>query len=293
MKNAKQLKLFSQLLAFALGIFTLFACFFGNLNPVYADAIQEVIYYDSTYGAPIGTTTIADYEVYYDSYVVTENVYHKSVPSYGISSPEYDNYCGPLTGMNAVVFNDRWFTNLIPDFNPGMSFSNGNYQYFPYTSNDETRAAFDSLYDLMLTEEVGGTTSVNFRNGLSSYVEDAGYSISYTSFFAGTKTVNFNSLKNAIEQNKVAVIMCSEYNFISSIIDYSDENRIKFIKDNSTIPHMMMVYGYKTYAYYKDGENFRTDTFLRVTSSDGTCELGYMQLNDFSDIDEAYIMTIS
>ena len=56
---------------------------------------------------------------------------------------------------------------------------------------------------------------------------------------------------------------------------------------------MMMVYGYKTYAYYKDGENFRTDTFLRVTSSDGTCELGYMQLNDFSDIDEAYIMTIS
>lgn len=293
MNNAKHLKFYSVILAVLFGVIAMVVyCFSGQLT-VYADEQKEIVYYDSTYGAPIGTTTIADYEVYYDSYVVTENVYHKSVPSYGISSPEYDNYCGPLTGMNAVVFNDRWFTNLIPDFNPGMSFSNGNYQYFPYTSNDETRAAFDSLYDLMLTEEVGGTTSVNFRNGLSSYVEDAGYSISYTSFFAGTKTVNFNSLKNAIEQNKVAVIMCSEYNFISSIIDYSDENRIKFIKDNSTIPHMMMVYGYKTYAYYKDGENFRTDTFLRVTSSNGEHELGYMQLNDFSDIDEAYIMTIS
>ena len=293
MKNAKQLKLFSQLLAFALGIFTLFACFFGNLNPVYADANQEVIYYDSTYGAPIGTTTIADYEIYYDSYEVTENVYHKSAPSYGIGSAEYKNYCGPLTGMNVVAFYDRWKTNLIPNYEPGMSFSNGNYQYFPDLGETESREAFDDLYHLMKTDEVGGTTSANFKSGMNSYVSAAGYDFSYSSFYSGTKSVNLNTLKNAINQNKVAVIMCSEYNYISRIIDYSEENRLKFIKNNSTIPHMMMVYGYKTYEYYKDGANFRTDTFLYVTSSNSMQSFGYMQLNEFSDIDEAYIMTIS
>ena len=60
------------------------------------------------------------------------------------------------------------------------------------------------------------------------------------------------------------------------------------------LAHMMMVYGYKTYAYYKNGVNFQTDTYLYVTKSDGMTDKGYMQLNDDClDIDEAYIVTIS
>lgn len=292
MKNAKGIKLSALFLALMLCIVAV-AYGFGSFTQAYADGQKDVIYYDSTYGAPIGSTTIADYEIYYDSYEITEKVYHLSVPSYGVGSSEYKNYCGPVTGMNVVVFNDRWSTDLIPDFNPGLSFANGNYQYFPYTSVPATEEAFDDIYSLMKTNEVGGTTSVNFRNGLSQYVADAGYSVSYSSFYSGTKTVNLSALKNAINQNKVAVIMCSEYNYISSIIDYEDENRLKFIKTNSTIPHMMMVYGYITYDYYKNGTCFRSDTFLRVTSSNGSHNTGYMLLNEFSDIDEAYVISIS
>lgn len=145
----------------------------------------------------------------------------------------------------------------------------------------------------MKTGEIGGTTSENFRNGLMDYVNDAGYSVSYSSFFSTATTVNLNTLKNAIDNNQVAVIMCSEYNYIYTINIYSDEGRIKVIKDNSTIPHMMMVYGYMTYKYYKDSVNFRTDTFLCVTNSKGDSNVGYMLLNDFSVIDEAYIVSIS
>ena len=72
------------------------------------------------------------------------------------------------------------------------------------------------------------------------------------------------------------------------------ESYMDIVKLSSTIPHMMMVYGYKTYAYYKNGVNFQTDTYLYVTKSDGMTDKGYMQLNDDClDIDEAYIVTIS
>lgn len=293
MKDAKRLKFAALIFALLLSILTVYTYNFSVVSSAVADTREEIIYYDSLYGDPIGSTTIADYEVYYDSYEITENIFHRSAPSYGVGNPDYTNCCGPLTGMNVVVFNDRWYTNLIPDFSPGMSFSNGNYQYFPYMSVQETKDAFASLYSLMKTGEVGGTTSSNFRSGMSSYVSNAGYSFSYTSFYSGATTVNLNTLKTAINQDKVAVIMCSQYNYISSITEFDDENRIKFIKTNSTIPHMMMVYGYKTYTYYKDGENFRTDTLLYVTSSNGDHNLGYMLLNDFSVIDEAYIMNIS
>jgi hypothetical protein len=56
---------------------------------------------------------------------------------------------------------------------------------------------------------------------------------------------------------------------------------------------MMMVYGYETITYYKDGTVLQSDTFLNVCSSYGSGDTGYMQLNDFLKIDEAYIMTIS
>ena len=72
------------------------------------------------------------------------------------------------------------------------------------------------------------------------------------------------------------------------------DTEMTIVKENSTIPHMMMVYGYFTCAYYKNGINFQTDTYLYVTKSDGMTDKGYLQVNDDClDIDEAYIVTIS
>ena len=294
MKNAKFLRTLYTTFAIAICIVMLGSLFGQNSTIAFAET-QETLYYEDLYsGNPTnGTVTIADYEVYYDSYEITEIVAHVSAPSFKNWSSEYSNYCGPLTGMNVIGFFDRWYTNLVPNYTPGMIFSNGTYNYYPDLGQTTTRNAFNSLYGLMRTGELGGTTSTNFKNGLNTYVSNAGYSFSYSSCYLNTTSINLTELAIAINQNKVAILMCSEYNYILKMSNVASESKMSIIKNNSTIAHMMMVYGYKTIAYYKDNVNFRTDTFLLVTSSTGTGDVGYMQMNDFAIIDEALIMTIS
>jgi hypothetical protein len=192
-----------------------------------------------------------------------------------------------------VGFYDRWYDNLIPDYTAGLSFSNGKYYYYPDSNKTATSNALTSLYSLMKTGEMGGTTSSNFKSGLNTYVKNAGYSLSYSSFYNTSKSVDIQKLINAIDNNQTCIVMCSTYNFVLSISNYPSESMQKVVKTNSTIAHMMMVYGYITYTYYSDGEAFQSDTFLYVCSSYGSGAKGWMKLNDFLTIDEALIITVS
>lgn len=297
MKNAKRLKLLNVILVIVYCAI-IATVFLGNTVTVHASTKADSTVYcdeyysDETYDGS-GEKVPAYYDVYYDSYEVVANVAHVSAPSFGNGDTTKPNACGPLAGMNIVGFYDRWCTDLIPNYTPGMTFANGTYHYYPDLGFTETVNAFASIYNLMKVGELGGTTSANFRSGLNTYVENQGYSLSYTSMYTNSTSVNLQTLATAISQNKVGLVMCSEYNYISSITDVASESKITVAKNNSTIGHMMMVYGYQTYKYYKNGVNFRTDTFLYVCSSYGSGDVGYMLLDDFLVIDEAYIMTIS
>ena len=55
----------------------------------------------------------------------------------------------------------------------------------------------------------------------------------------------------------------------------------------------MMVSGYQTVGYYTNNTLIGTETFLIVSSGYQTAEDGYMKLNDFSKIDEAWIVNVS
>lgn len=98
-------------------------------------------------------------------------------------------------------------------------------------------------------------------------------------------------MKTAINAGKVGLVMCSKYNFVYGIMHYDGYTRVS--KENGDAGHMMMVYGYQTIAYYKNGVNFQTDTFLYTCSGYGSSEKGYMQLNDYSQINNALVMTIA
>lgn len=294
MKNAKRIKVVSLFAAALVGVSLLLTCCLIKAPSAQVSADTEVIYYDSVYGAPVGSSSTETYTIDCDDYEITADYTYDSAPAFGNTEAIFTNYCGPITGMDIVLFNDRWKTNLIPNYEPGFTHPNTGAYYYWAASTDESDAAYASIYSLMKTGEVGGTTSTNFRNGLKSFVENAGYDISYSSIYSNSKTVNLNALKTAIDQNKVGVIMCSEYNYIMRLSVASGETAMTVVKENSTVPHMMMVYGYFTCAYYKNGVNFQTDTYLYVTKSDGMTDKGYLQVNDDClDIDEAYIVTIS
>lgn len=295
MKNAKKSKfLFTILLSVIICVLS-FLTLFSNNNRAFAIDNCEVLYSDELYADVDYTSTaeevVASYDVYFDKLEETEYICHINAPSFGNTDTSKTNACAPLAGLNIVGFYDRWYENLIPNYNPGMVFADGTYHYFPDMGSSATKNTFSSLYSLMKTGVLGGTTSSNFKSGLNSYVSGAGHNISYLSFYSSSTSVNLTMLAEAIRNNRVGLIMCSEYNFVSDIL-YND-SFAHITKRNNAVGHMMMVYGYRIITYYKDDAVIRRDTFLNVCSSYSTAEVGFMQLYDYSVINEALIVSIS
>ncbi len=265
-----------------------------------AEAVSsEIVYCDDTiYGHNTvfegqGVSTTGTYNIYCDEIVTVSSVVQPNVPSYGNGDSSMRNVCGPVAGTNVVGYYDRWYTNLIPNYDPGMVTASGLYRYYPDLALEQTCNVIRSLYDLMNVEEIGGTTSQNFKNGLVSYVNSKGYDLSYSSFYQNETMVNLNKLATAVNQGKVGVVLCSEYNFVYSIRSVDGEDRVIVAKTNSTTAHIMMVFGYQILAFYNNGNHVCTKTFLYTCSGYGSCDIGYMELNDFSVINEALVISIT
>lgn len=287
-----QTKQINKIISLALIAFVVIASIIISSNAVSAKAetvtlvSNGVLYGDNLYGGQ--NSEDASYVVYCDSSEVTVAVSHSSAPAYK-NANSLPNACGPLTGANLIGFYDRYLVDLIPDFTPGFDIGS-DYVFSPLTPAAVT-SVITELNTLMKTGELGGTSSANFKSGLNTYIKNHGYNFSYYSFYASEKSVNFDILKSAINQGQVGVLMCSGYNFISGIIPY--EGFVNISKYNSSMNHMLLVYGYETRVYYNNGVAFRTDTFLKVCEGGNTGEKGYLQLNDYLTIDEAVIISIN
>ncbi len=303
MKNAVR-KIFSKKFAiFAIVSAMLAGQAFGvtNVKMVTASAeelpLEEIVYCDDVvYGTEEvfwggGAHVDSTYQIDCDQMVVLADVSHPSAPSYGNADPSMQNVCGPMAGTNIVVFYDRYYPNLIPNFEPGMMMSVGEYMYYPDLGADATDNVVSSLYSLMNVASVGGTTSANFKSGLGSYVRGKGYGFSYSSMYQSATSINLSTFANAINQGKVGMLMCSNYNFVYGISMTADHATIGRV--NSPNAHMMMVYGYKTLAFYKQGAHVCTKTFLYACSGYSTCDMGYIEMNSYSTINEALIISVA
>ena len=288
--KAKINKHFSLLLIVFIALFAILIS--TSTESAYADVYgsysYETIYGDGIYGA--STEEDASYNVYCDSAKVVEDVSHYSAPAYKNANSGLTNACGPITGTNVLGFYDRWYENLIPNFTPGLFRQEDKYLYLPTTTSAVNSAMLD-LGNLMKTIELGGTTSSNFKNGLKTYVNNQGYSFSYDSFYSTQKTVNFDKLISAVNEGKVGVLMCSDYNFVSGITPL--DGYVKVGKFISSYNHMLMVYGYEVIEYYSNGTVIRRDTFLKVSNGSNSGVTGYLQLEDYLTIDEAIIININ
>ncbi len=302
MKNAINKKLLGKIAVFAIVCAMCVGQVCGlsqaKVTTASADvANEEIIYYDSVvYGDDVfnglGTQVDTTYAFACDEMVVEASSLHMSAPAYSTVESYMSNCCGPMAGRNVVAFYDRWLTNLIPNYTPGMVTASGIYRYYPEMGTAPKNVMI-SLYDLMLIPEVGGTTSQNFKNGLSAYASEKGYSASYSSFYSSATNVNLTQLTNAINQNKVGVIMCTEYNFVFGIDLLEDQGVVQVTRFDSTTAHIMMVYGYQTIAFYNDGNRICTKTFLLACGGFGGTDIGFVELNDFSVINEAVIVSMA
>lgn len=256
----------------------------SNVNDVTAEPLK---YYTGTTGVTLVTETVN-----YTRYTVTEGNANPFCPQYyNLDSGTYPNACAPIGGSIVVGFYDRYRTNLIPSVNPGFLI-NGIYRYFPMASNATAiQSVIGSLYTSMGTNSLApGTTRTQYQTGLSTYVSNAGYSISFTSVMSGG-ALDIDSIISQLESGKVVTLYIANPNLCSVSFGSSSAT---YTIDSYTGNHIEIAYRYKLIRYYDSiNSNFRTDILLGVSTGmseemSGWYYVGYSATN-LDHADATYI----
>lgn len=267
-----------KLLYFTLILVLLFSiCMFGAWTPVSQET--EIRYAD----APL-ISTVADITTYFTSKtIVEENRTDGGAPSFVASG--LADACGPVAGAETVAFYDKYYPNLIPDWD----------SYYPATGKYRAQNTtyiyplLQNLYTLMKTNVGGeGVTEANFKSGLQTYFTNHGYTASYTSVKSGS-TLDYSACKTAIDNNKVIVLFTTPGN-IYDLHEYSDHDILHpySIAGN----HIMIAFGYLQIKYYSGSTLIRTDTLLEVATGLSFTSLAYYLVNS-SNLESACIVNVS
>ena len=273
--------------------FVLLACAFmllcGSLIPaltVSASAAETSSdrYYDEY---PISTYAVQTETINYTKRTLVDKTTVNGAPTYD-ANLDLANSCGPTAGGIVVGFYDKYYENLIPNYTAYYT-ATGKYKkkdqvYVP--------AVMQNLYTLMRTNvDDVGVSEADCKNGLKTYVEQKGYKLTYTSVKNTWGTFQLSIVKNAIDNNKPILLFCDEAGLISLAEGDHYDKIVTSIVQNR---HVMVAYGYCTVNYYNGlNENFRTDTYLIVSSGLYTMSLAYVQVNTTSWLDNGYVVTIT
>ncbi len=273
--------------------FVLLACAFmllcGSLIPALtvsasAEETSSDRYYDEY---PISTYAVDSVTVNYTTRTNELKTTVNGAPDY-YANTNLTNSCGPTAGGIIVGFYDKYLEDLIPNYRVYYP-ANGRYRikddvYIP--------AVMQELYTLMRTNvDDVGVSEADCKNGLKTYVEQKGYNINYSSVKNVWGTFQLESVKNAIDNNKPVLLFCDEVGLISvSEADHYD----KIVTLSVQNRHVMVAYGYSIIKYYNgNNQNFRTDTYLIVSSGLMTPSTAYVQVNTTSWLDNGYIVSIT
>ena len=171
------------------------------------------------------------------------------------------NVCGAVAGANLIGYYDIEYTNLIPNYDSAIIRS-GKKIFKSVSTN--TQNVINNLYVKMNTNTTGvGVTYGQFINGLTSNVNEAGYSATIDECVSNGQ-ISVNTIKNNIENGIPMVCFCTMSYYINNISIGSSETTLTKVDYQAN--HIMVVNGIKQVAYFQNGENFRTDTYLKVAS---------------------------
>lgn len=271
-------------------------CFFATLmavsggafgitaNTASADESLEGRYYDvpgvSTCASAgdIETITYASKE---ESYVGTPN----NVPYY--YNTNLDNACGPVGGSIVVGYYDKYFQNLIPNY---TNYYTATGKYRPQDST-YVPALIQDMYTAMQTNVVApGVSESECLDGLESYVEGKGYSISYSAVKPYGGSFSHTAFQTALNNGQPVLLFCDSVILCDIYIgDTKADIGIMQISQD----HIMVGFGYQTVKYYDESNNnFRTDIFMMVASGWYPNDMGYIKINDDSWLDSAFAVDI-
>jgi len=270
---------------------------------VYSDARTGEIVLASDYCGTDTITCTID-EVAYERKVSTQNQLTFGIPFYYQTS--FDNSCACVAGSIILGYFDKMYTYCVPDYS---TYDYGTNVY--YDDSTATRAVSDQLYYDMQTNVYNGTSFSRFISGMQAYLTRINRSFSYNSILS-SGTLNYESFKTSMAAQKPVVIFMSGFNIIS---EYYEGSGVDYWYVNkNTANHVMVAYGNRDIYYYRtetksvwspvwynpfryitvtEEVNFRTDTYLKLSTGIGGAEKAYMRLyQDNESMDYAITVNI-
>ncbi|HIV64424.1 MAG TPA: hypothetical protein H9693_06655 [Firmicutes bacterium] len=289
---------------------TLSECFFGAENPysgvegtkVYAGPMIYLGYEDGEYtlgGEALSDEEVADiadtaYAASGSFTTSSETVYYtyRSYDGYALASrpPRYievglESACAPIAGGNIIGYYDRYCTNLIPDFTPGVSVGNGLYMYL--SQSDEVDAMIFDLYDDMGTTSIG-TTYDQFISGMQTYCSRAGYTFSYSDCMSGG-SLNYSYVKSEIDAGRPVALFVSQYT-VSTVSLKDGYDSITNL--HGTGNHVMAGFGYYDITYTLSSGGTRNSRYIEVSTGLGRQTNGYFNIDRDTTINDACSINI-
>lgn len=254
-------------------------------------------YYESETGTEIGKETLEKVsesaykgveKLQYDTERV-EFIYRTEKPYNVLSSIPTCTYghlggCVPIMGTNLIVYYDKTYTNLIPNYEPGRNIL-GRYRF--NVENETTAALTDTLQKDMGTDE-NGTTISEFQAGLRSYVKRQGYNVSFSSIMTSGK-VNYEKAKTIVLQNKALAIFMSGYKG-TTIVTNEGYDLLEY--EYTKASHAVVGFGCLEVKYTLSDNSSRTDKYIHCSMGVGLNTNGYININT-SNIDNVLEVTIS
>lgn len=289
---------------------TLSECFFGAENPysgmegtkVYAGPMIYLGYEDGEYtlgGEALSDEEVADiadtaYAASGSFTTSSETVYYtyRSYDGYVLASqyPKYTEVglasaCAPVAGGNLIGYYDRFCTNLIPDYTPGVELPNGLYMY--YFAGTQVIDMIYDLYDDMGTTSIG-TTYDQFISGMQTYCSRAGYTFSYSDCMSGG-SLNYSYVKSEIDAGRPVALFVSQYT-VSTIVQQSSSDYISNM--HGTGNHVMAGFGYYDITYTLTSGGTQNSRYVAVATGLGRQSSGYFNIDRDTTINDACSINI-
>lgn len=246
---------------------------------------SEKRYCDAFYiggGQAVYVNETLDYDYYVNSDLTLTTL---EIPTY-LPHTEL-NSCAPTAGANCIGYYDFYNQNLIPNYD--TYFLDGGY-YSPKAKTSQIVTVMSTLYTGMGTNVGGdGTTQSGFYSGMNSYIQNHGYSMTYTSMGSGSTMIN--NCKSAFNNDRIVVLFLNSYEYIEFVDFGLNSTNYSFTVRMKTVGHVVFASGYHQYEFYANNQLIETDKFFEVSFSDGS--YGLLRINDTSCIDNAYCLYVS
>ncbi|MDE7087596.1 MAG: hypothetical protein K2O67_05335 [Clostridia bacterium] len=220
--------------------------------------------------------------------------YAERVPSgktLALRTPDYivpNVTCVPIAGANILGFYDRYYTELIPNFTPGVTYAGVYYVYNAYDDN-VTNAALQLAADMGLTDPAKqGATVAGCKTGFEKYCNIKSLSVSFDSTMQNN-SLNYETAKEQLNSGKPIIIFCSYFNLATMGQNGKTDTIVLY---TSTTPHAMVAFGYSEYTYTLSDGSTRVDKYLEVASGVDTLSSAMVYMGSDLTVDDAYAVTI-